>query len=134
MLAQPDIFTSRFFSGSYSPSSSYFHPEALGHYTAQLSSADCVAGMCEDYRAASTIDLEHARKDREEDRMIKCDLRVVWGKKGVIELCYNALAEWRKVCEGVVSGEAVEAGHYIAEETPEVVERHVLEFFKADGK
>ena len=85
--------------------------------------------MCEDYRAAATIDLVHARKDIAEGRKIKCDFRVLWGKRGVIEKSFDALALWREVCDGEVSGEAVDAGHYIPEEVPDLLVRHIKEFF-----
>jgi haloacetate dehalogenase len=47
----------------------------------------------------------------------------------VIEKSFNALAEWRTVSEGEVSGEAVEGGYYIAEQVPDVLLQHCKEFF-----
>jgi len=90
--------------------------------------------MCEDYRAGASIDLSHAREDLAASRKIKCPFHVLWGKKGVIELCYDPLAEWRKVSDGVVSGEAVESGHYVAEEVPDVVVKQALDFFDREEK
>lgn len=101
----------------------------MHQYGKLLQDEGTVAGMCEDYRAAATVDLEEARRDLEEGRKIKCPIRVLWGKKGVIERCFDALEEWRAVCEGEVSGEVVDSGHYIAEEVPEVLLNHVREFF-----
>jgi haloacetate dehalogenase len=123
ILKNPELFQERFFGGGI------MHEEAMREYVAQLTDKDTVAGMCEDYRAASTIDLEEAKKDIEEGRNIKCAVRVLWGKKGVIERCFDALAEWRAVSDGEVSGEAVDSGHYIAEEVPDLLVKHVKEFF-----
>ena len=36
-----------------------FHPEALADYLATARNPDAIRGMCEDYRAAASIDLEH---------------------------------------------------------------------------
>jgi haloacetate dehalogenase len=132
ILKNPELFQERFFGGLYSGThlgEGIMHEEAMREYVAQLTDKDTVAGMCEDYRAASTIDLEEAKKDIEEGRNIKCALRVLWGKKGVIERCFDALAEWRAVSDREVSGEAVDGGHFIAEEVPDLLVRHVKEFF-----
>jgi pimeloyl-ACP methyl ester carboxylesterase len=45
---------------------------------------------------------------------------VLWGRHGVIERCFDPLAEWRLVA-AQVSGRALECGHYIAEEAPEAL-------------
>jgi haloacetate dehalogenase len=104
-------------------------PEAMKEFARQLTANDTVHAMCEDYRAGSTIDLVEARKDREEGRKIKCPVRVLWGKKAVIEKCFDALKDWQVVSDGVVDGEAVDSGHYVAEDVPEVLLKHCKEFF-----
>ncbi len=38
-----------------------FHPDALADYLAAVRQPEMVRGMCEDYRAAATIDLKHDR-------------------------------------------------------------------------
>ena len=110
-----------------------FREECVESYVGQVGDEETVHGMCEDYRAAAGIDLEEARRDVREGRKIVCPLKVLWGRKGVIEAQFDAVGEWRKVSkDGVVSGESVDCGHYIPEEAPEVVVKHVLEFFVVD--
>ncbi|TAQ87923.1 hypothetical protein B7494_g3769 [Chlorociboria aeruginascens] len=106
-----------------------FDGEALETYVKQLSDPDTVKGMCEDYRAAASVDLEEAREDLKLGRRIQCPVRVLWGKKGVIESCFDALEEWRAVSDGLVDGEHVDSGHYIPEEVPEALVKHIREFF-----
>jgi len=129
LIASPSIFEERFFGGEYSGKTGYMSQDARAEYAAQLKDEDCIHAMCEDYRAAASIDLVEAREDREKRRKIKCPVRVLWGKTGVIEKRFDCLAEWRAVSDGDVSGEAVDSGHYIAEQVPDVLLRHVREFF-----
>lgn len=127
ILASPELFLRRFYGGGYSGKGE-FHEEAMQEYGMLFRDEETLHAMCEDYRAAATIDLVEARRDLEEGKKVKCPVRVLWGKNGVVEKKFDALGEWRKVCYGEVSGEAVPSGHYIAEEVPDVLMRHVREF------
>jgi haloacetate dehalogenase len=83
-----------------------------------------IRGMCEDYRAAATIDLEHDRASRAAGDKLRCPLLVLWGAKGKIETWYDALSVWRQYCAAEVTGGSIPSGHYLAEECPgEVLER-----------
>ena len=105
-----------------------FDPRALAEYERCLALPGAAHGLCEDYRAAAAIDLEHDRRDRADGRILTMPLLVLWGEHGVIGRCFDPLAEWRKVADDV-SGQALACGHYIAEEAPEVLLEHVLRFF-----
>jgi haloacetate dehalogenase len=129
ILANHSEFKARFFGGAAYNSASFMDSKAVDVYVAQFASKEGVSAMCEDYRAAATTDLAEARADIEEGKKVKCPFRCLWGKKGVIEKRFDALGEWAKVCEGEVSGEGVESGHYIPEEVPDVLIRNVKEFF-----
>ena len=105
-----------------------FDPRALAEYQRCLALPGAAHGLCEDYRAAATIDLEHDRVDRDAGRRLGMPLLVLWGEQGVIGKCFDPLAEWRRVADDV-TGQALACGHYIAEEAPEVLLEHVLPFF-----
>ncbi|MBN3804229.1 alpha/beta hydrolase [Paraburkholderia sp. Ac-20336] len=107
-----------------------FAPAALDSYRAALAQPGAVHAMCEDYRASASIDLEHDRADIERGNKIGCPLRVLWGDKGVIEKCFDALAEWRHVARDV-SGRALACGHYLPEEAPKELVAEMLSFFEA---
>lgn len=104
--------------------------EILASYVSCVEDKETARGMCEDYRAAATVDLEEQREDLEKGRKIRCPVKVVWGREGVIEKMFDAVAEWRRVSEGVVEGEVVDCGHFIPEERPEVLAKCILGFFK----
>jgi haloacetate dehalogenase len=132
LLREKELFGQRFFGGAYAgkiEGKGFWNEEALGEYMKLFGDREGVHAMCEDYRAAATIDLEEARKDREVGRKIKCPVRVLVGEKGVVANKFDYLREWSDVSEGEVTGEAVDAGHYIAEEIPDVLLKHIREFF-----
>lgn len=129
ILDNPEAFQVPFFGGSYAGQKGFMDLQAIDEYVAQFKDEAGVHAMCEDYRAAATIDLVEQRSDKEAGKKIKCPVRVLWGKQGLIEKKFDCLAEWRAVCENEVSGEAVDSGHYIAEEVPDVLMKHVREFF-----
>ncbi|KAE9382002.1 alpha/beta-hydrolase [Stipitochalara longipes BDJ] len=108
-----------------------FEKEAWEEYVRVLGEIGAVHAMCEDYRASSTVDLDESRRDLEEGKLIKCPIRVLWGKHGVIEKCFDALKEWKGVAEeGVeVSGMSVDCGHYVPEQAPDEVLKNIRELF-----
>jgi haloacetate dehalogenase len=89
--------------------------------------------MCEDYRAAATIDLEHDRADRDRGHFLSCPVHALWGEYGVVNRCFKPLDEWRKVTHSqyAVTGGTVPGGHYIPEELPERLANELLTFFKS---
>lgn len=129
VAAAPDIFLNRKI-GWGRAGLTPFTEEIYEAYLKNVSDPATMHAMCEDYRAAATIDLEHDRGDRDAGRMIACRVAVHWGAHGVIERCFKPLDEWRKVAREV-SGTAIESGHYIPEEVPEELLAHMDAFFKA---
>ncbi len=85
--------------------------------------------MCEDYRAAASIDLVHDRASRAAGRKVACPMLVLWGERGNIGKWYDPLAIWRAYCAEDVTGSAMPAGHYIAEEAPAETRRELGRFF-----
>ena len=108
----------------------FFHPEALADYLAAARQPATIVGMCEDYRAAATIDLEHDRASRDGGSKVQCPMLVLWGQKGKIGQWYAPLEIWRRYCAQEVSGGAIDSGHYLAEEQPGEVLRHFVAFFR----
>ena len=99
----------------------FFDPDALTDYLTFARTPEMIRGMCEDYRAATTIDLVDDRASRAAGAKIQCPLLVLWGSKGKIGQWYDALAIWRQYAAGPLTGGAVESGHYLAEEAPQAV-------------
>ncbi|KAH8805064.1 putative epoxide hydrolase [Xylogone sp. PMI_703] len=129
MISQnPRAFAEMFMGGRHAGLKA-FTEECFAEYVSVLENSDAVEAMCEDYRASSTIDMDEAREDIAAHRLIQNPLRVMWGKYGVIEKCFKAVDEWAQVSTSHVDGQAVESGHYIPEEAPDVVVRNIKDFF-----
>ncbi|KAL6851209.1 hypothetical protein ACO1O0_008337 [Amphichorda felina] len=109
---------------------SIFEPSCFEYYASVLEDPAAVHSMCQDYRASASLDLDEARQDLKDGRLIRCPLLVLWGKHGVIEKCFDAVREWSAVTaqEITVQGRSVESGHYIPEEAPREVVTAVREF------
>ncbi|KAH8667019.1 Alpha/Beta hydrolase protein [Xylariales sp. PMI_506] len=129
--AEPRRFAELFMGGRQAAGLSVFTDECFETYVRNMQDPVTVHAMCNDYRASATLDLDEAREDIAAGRLIKCPLRVHWGKHGIIGKCFNALDEWRAVtAEGVsVEVSEVESGHYIPEHTPDDVVASIEEFF-----
>jgi haloacetate dehalogenase len=84
--------------------------------------------MCEDYRAAATIDLVHDEADR--DREVECPLLALWGEKGVVERLYEVPKVWREYASNV-RGYALAAGHFLAEESSQETAKELISFLEA---
>lgn len=110
------------------PKPQTFFGPALPAYLDAVRNPETVTAICEDYRAAASVDLVHDRASRAAGQRIACKLLVLWGEKGRIAQWYDALALWRAYAAGPVSGAAVPSGHYLPEEAPEAVLQHLLPF------
>jgi len=105
-----------------------FSPDAWAEYLAGASNPQSMHAMCEDYRAAATIDLVHDRADRELGKKIQIPLHVLWGEHGLVHKCFKPLEDWKRVSTQV-TGKAVPCGHYIPEELPAELIDEARQFF-----
>jgi haloacetate dehalogenase len=67
-----------------------------------------IHAICEDYRAAASIDLEHDAADA--DHKVEAPLLALWGAKGVVGSLFDVLETWREKAVNV-SGRALDCGH-----------------------
>jgi haloacetate dehalogenase len=105
-----------------------FTEETYAAYLSYVSDPATMHAMCEDYRAAASIDLEHDRVDRDAGRKINCPTLALWGEFGVVNRCFKPLADWSRVAMDV-RGHTVPCGHYIPEEVPTQLVEELSAFF-----
>jgi haloacetate dehalogenase len=90
--------------------------------------------ICEEYRAAATIDREHERADRASGRRIVCPLLALWSARGPLGSWYveegGPIALWLAWGDDV-RGHDLNAGHFFPEEAPEQTAAALNRFFGA---
>ena len=87
-----------------------------------------IHGMCEDYRAGASIDLDHDRADL--DHKIACPLLALWGERGAMGRLYKPLDIWRER-GSKVTGKGLPGGHNLQEEVPDLVLAEIRSFLRA---
>ena len=106
-----------------------FLPAALAEYERCAKIPGTGMSICEDYRAAATIDLEHDRADVVTCARLEQPLRVLWGDHGAVGKCFDVLGLWRERANNL-SGLSLPCGHYIAEEAPALLLDEASHFFR----
>jgi haloacetate dehalogenase len=104
----------------------FFDARAIAEYERCFTPA-AIHAMCEDYRAAASIDLDHDRADA--DERIGCPVRMLWGERGVVHKLFTPIADWQAKSSSVVTGRPTPTGHYIPEEAPELLANEIDAFF-----
>jgi haloacetate dehalogenase len=99
-----------------------FGPEILEEYVSTYRDPARVHGICEEYRAAATIDVEHDRADKETSKRIECPMLHLWAENGPLDTLYakdgGPLGIWRQWAPRA-QGQAMKGGHFFPEENPE---------------
>ncbi|SEF81168.1 alpha/beta fold hydrolase [Vibrio hangzhouensis] len=125
--SDPDLYLKSVI-GARSSGMGPFTDEAVAEYERCLKLKGSARGICEDYRAAATIDLEHDQQDIDARNKITCPLRVYWGETGTVGKVFDVIEEWKQVATNV-GGNALPSGHYIPEDVPERLLAEIELFF-----
>jgi haloacetate dehalogenase len=92
---------------------------------------DTIRAICEDYRAAASIDLVHDKADL--DKKIQCPLLVLWSEKGPFHRMYDVLQTWRERAVQA-KGKSLPTGHFLPEQMPEQLTRELMTFLRAGDR
>ena len=98
-----------------------FGPEVKAEYVETYRDPARVHAICEEYRAAAGLDIEHDNKDREESRRITCPMLHLWAVRRTAR--YLLRKGWWRVgnlaeVADNVQGQAIKGGHFFPEENP----------------
>lgn len=116
LLGAPEaVFDNPFGHGS-------FGSEILEEYLSTFRDPARIHGVCEEYRAAATIDVEHDRADKEASRRIECPMLHLWAEGGPLDTFYakngGSLGIWRQWAPHV-QGQSMKGGHFFPEDNPD---------------
>ena len=133
LTAAPEAIVDDALGGWGSPSAA-FPPEVRAAYVQALREPAHAHAICEEYRAAATVDREHDRTDRARGRRIVCPLLALWSARGALDTWYveesGPIALWRAWCDEV-QGRPLDAGHFFPEEIPAETAEALNRFFSA---
>jgi len=103
---------------------------ALEHYLAAFRDPSRVHAMCEDYRAGAYADFEMDKADREAGNAITIPMLALWGDAGIASAAATPLDTWKSWATNV-SGQGIDAGHFLTEENPDATVMALKSFFAA---
>jgi haloacetate dehalogenase len=146
LLAQPEPLPERLLSaapdaviddalGGWGSPPKAFGREVREAYIRVLSDPARVHAICEEYRAAATLDRQEDQADREAGRRIGCPVLALWSGGGPLDSWYAAaggpLALWQLWADDV-RGHPVQGGHFFPEERPDETAAALRRFFMPD--
>jgi haloacetate dehalogenase len=102
-----------------------FTPEALAEYI-RCCTPENIHAVCEDYRAAVSIDLVH--DDADLTTKLAMPMLVLWGEKSHVNRSYKPIEAWRERALDV-RGKMLACGHYPAEQVPDETYAELRSFF-----
>jgi haloacetate dehalogenase len=98
-----------------------FTAEAHAAYVDALRDPESVHAICEEYRAALTIDVELDEADQNSSRRIVAPMLALWSEGGGLDTWYQSaggpLEIWRSWAHDV-RGRAIAGGHFFPEQNP----------------
>jgi haloacetate dehalogenase len=118
--------------GGWGTPADVFPADIRAAYTQALHDPVHTHAICEEYRAAATLDREHDREDRARGRRIACPMLAVWSAQGPLDSWYTREggpeALWREWADSV-EAHRIDAGHFFPEEAPEATAEILGRFF-----
>jgi haloacetate dehalogenase len=111
-----------------------FSSNARAQYIDQLKDPVHLHAICEEYRAAASIDRAHDRADRIKGHRISCPVLALWSEAGPLGSWYaeagGPLEIWRGLAPRI-AGNPVSGGHFFPEENPDETARVLSAFFSS---
>jgi haloacetate dehalogenase len=136
LLGAPAAVIENALGGEWGSPPEAFPAHVRAAYVAALQRPESVHAICEEYRAAATIDIQHDADDRRAGRRIGCPLLALWSERGPVGTWYGEaggpLAIWRSWATDV-RGRAVPGGHFFPEEAPEDTAETLRAFFAGEA-
>jgi haloacetate dehalogenase len=105
-------------------------PEAVAEYI-RCATPEQIHGVCEDYRAAATIDFQMDGDDYKAGHKIQCPVLVIWGDKSHVERYFSPREVWPGYASNIFDMIMVTSGHYPQEQAADQVYQVLYSFLKS---
>jgi haloacetate dehalogenase len=124
----PDVLVNHMLD-AWSRNPDAFHEEVRAEYIGKFTNPGTIHAICEEYRAAATLDYKHDETDRGR-RRITCSTLVLWSDSGAVAAWYEPLEVWRQWADEVDGG-PIASGHFLPEEAPDETRDRLLAFLRS---
>jgi haloacetate dehalogenase len=118
--------------GGWGSDHASFPADIRAAYVAALRNPDSIHAICEEYRAAATVDFEQDAEDRRAHRRIACPTLVLWSAGSGLDTWYadagGPLGIWRQWASDV-TGRPISGGHFFPEQNAGETAAELLAFF-----
>jgi len=118
--------------GAWGSERESFPPAIRAAYVDALRNPESIHAICEEYRAAATIDDALDLQDHAANRRIGCPTRVLWSEGSGLDTWYASaggpLGLWREWAADV-SGRAIRGGHFFPEQNAQETIAELRAFF-----
>jgi len=144
LLAQPAPFPERLIGaaadavidnalGHWGTPAETFSAEVRSAYVDALREPGRIHTICEEYRAAASVDREHDLADLRTGRRVACPVLALWSDRGGLNNWYEdqggPLAIWQQFAADV-DGRPFPGGHFFPEENPALLAELVRRFLR----
>jgi haloacetate dehalogenase len=126
IAGDPDAFVDHMLD-TWSDRPDVFTDEVRACYRRQFHDPAKVHAICEQYRAAATLDIVHDEANRA--RGLACPVLALWSDSGALAQWYDPLEIWRSWAPQV-TGVPVRGGHFFPEEAPKETARLLAQFLR----
>lgn len=131
IVGKEDAYLERFFGRAPGQLERLKDDGAYAEYHRAFLQSGAVSAALNDYRETFEVDVPRYRKEREAGLKVSVPTLLLWGDRGNLKgLPVEKI--WSEVVENIVGvAEIPDCGHYLPEESPQLVTEHVLRFADA---
>jgi haloacetate dehalogenase len=132
IMADPEVVVDDAL-GNWGSDRASFPPEVRAAYIEALRDPETVHAICEEYRAAASIDFTKDAEDRDAGRRISCPVLALWSEGSALDTWYEdaggPLGIWGDWA-GDATGHAISGGHFFPEQNPTETISELRSFFR----
>jgi haloacetate dehalogenase len=114
----PDFFVDHMLDGWAAPHHA-IETDIRTAYRQQFHDPERVATICQQYRAAATVDRADDEADHDHHWKVQAPVQVLWSQQGAVDAWYDPIAIWKRWATNV-EGRSLPCGHFLPEEQPEL--------------